>query len=226
MTARHGAPVSHTSRSSGPANTDSTAASSEFDVSMSVPVPTVDISRLLTQLLDPPAYLRSLLPTQLLPPTPPSAPPPAPTLAAPPASSVSPARTSPHATHPPLPPHPAPTHPAPEVPSSATRAPQSPTEAIAEHLQAAQRLRVEEQHVLDALNRCSAEANVVTQRWFGLMHTEPHSSEQTALHAQLEAQVLALSQQLARLRQRHAACHAAAHAREAAAEALQTQQTS
>lgn len=177
----------------GPASDPDPVSSVSWDAQAALP--TVDISQLPSQLLDPPAYMRSLMPTESL---------------TPPAPSPHTLRSS-QPFHPPLP--------APMLPLPKERDPQ--TVAIAEHLRAAMRLNGEADQLLDALNSCSAQANAAAQRWFSVMHLERRSPEQTALYAQLEAQVLAFSRQLASLRQRHTACLAQAREHEDAARHMQ-----
>jgi hypothetical protein len=91
------------------------------------------------------------------------------------------------------------------------------TMANAEHLRAALRLRDEAEQLLEALTQCSAQANTLVQRWFGFMHTERRSPQQTAQYVQLEERVLVIARQLASLRHRHAACLAQAREHEEAA---------
>jgi hypothetical protein len=88
---------------------------------------------------------------------------------------------------------------------------------IAEHLRAALRLHEEAEQLFAALQRCSAQANALALRWFGIMQTERRSPQQAAQYAQLEAHVVAIARQLATLRQRHSACLAQACEHEEAA---------
>jgi len=90
---------------------------------------------------------------------------------------------------------------------------------MAEHVQAALRLREEAEQLLDVLQACSAEANAASQRWLTLLHTERRTPQQMAACTQLEAQVLGFSQQLASLRQRWTTCMTQARVHEEAAEA-------
>jgi hypothetical protein len=160
----------------------------------------LDISQMHTQLLDPPEYMRSLMPTELLS-TPSLLPPP----------SFPSSSHSAHPLHAPL---------SPVLPPAAERDPR--TVAIAAHLRAAMRLNGEANQLLDALKACSAQANAAAQRWFSVMHLERRTPEQAAIYAQLEAQVLTFSRQLADLRQRHAACLAQAREHEDAAHHMQS----
>ena len=121
--------------------TDPTSAPRDSQVSTAA----LDISHVHTQLLDPPEYLRPLLPPEVY-------------------SSSPPSPSFPPAPQSPLPLHSAQHHPVPLVPPPGERDPQ--TAAIAEHLRAAVRLNGEAYQLLDALKACSEHANAASQRWF------------------------------------------------------------
>jgi hypothetical protein len=184
--------------------TDPASAPRDSQVSTAVLV----VSHVHTQELDPPEYLRPLLPPDVF-------------SSGPPAPSFPPAPQSPPPLHaaqqPPLP-LPLP----PPVPPPLQRDPQ--TVAIAEHLRAAVRLNEEAYQLLDALKACSEYANAASQRWFThVTNAKRRTPRQAVAYAELEAQVLTFSRQLASLRQRHAACLAQARAHEDAGRFIHSQ---
>jgi hypothetical protein len=157
-----------------------------------------DVSHLHTEYLEPPAYVRSPMPPEVL------------------SHPTHPTHVTqvPRFLHPPLP--------APELPSPAGPAPWDPwTAAMKEHLRAAQRLHEEADQLHHTLTVSSAQANAASQRWFTLMHTQQRTPEHALVCAQLEGQILAFSRQLASLRQRWTTCMTQAREHEETARLMQ-----